>query len=265
MTTARLNDVTVSDPVSQNDSLVFYMKYAPTFVINLDRSPDRLVSALARLEERGFTNVTRWPGVDGKLANLAAEWSSLQIELPEEYRGTTKLSGRGFKLTQQGCALSHYKLWQHMIDNGIPVINVFKNDVGFHSEFDRLAPIYLDETPLDYDIMYMGQFLLGRTPNNKIVTQPCYCTHAYSITLSGAKKLWRQFHMLRCGEMYSIDAMIMDLMLGKRLQIEKHNRLVYYAWNATMYPEKKMKKYNERAMGLVYQDGDAFRSLIDCP
>jgi GR25 family glycosyltransferase involved in LPS biosynthesis len=137
-------------------------------------------------------------------------------------------------------------IWKEMIDNNIPYMTIFEDDILFHHLWDTLAPSYFKKTPTDYDILYIGSQIQGESKYH-IDQVPVYCTHAYIITLEGAKKLY-DLIINEPNGMYTIDGMLIDLMHAKRFK--------WYIWNGSFYPpEKKMAEgWNIRNNGLVYQD-----------
>lgn len=213
----------------------------PCFVINMDRCADRLEQSMTRVHNAGFRNVTRWRAIDAKVDDLSTAWS---IHCSKN-RTFTQYPG------EQGCALSHLNLWKHIIEHQIPKAVVFEDDVLFHSDWDTLAPQYFAETPNDWDILYLGSQIDGEHQARVIQTR-VYCTHAYMVTLQGAKKLYD--FVLNATQMCVIDCILRDGMLMETPPF------VWYVWNGMMYPDSRRgtnPHWVIRNTGLVYQDDSA--------
>lgn len=86
-----------------------------------------------------------------------------------------------------GCYDSHLNLWKLIIENSLKNVLILEDDVIFNNNKEILQHI-----PEDYDIFYMG-FEGGKNiPVNNFIgcpTRPA-CTHAYAISLKGAKLLY---------------------------------------------------------------------------
>jgi GR25 family glycosyltransferase involved in LPS biosynthesis len=238
----------------------------PTFLINLDRCPERLQSATSALTDAGFTQINRCRAVDAFNDDLNQAWAVHGS--PRKDPSDPEFS---IYLGRQGCALSHFKIWKHIIDNNIPVANVFEDDIMFHPEWATLHPIFFEETPKDFDIIYMGSkhetYDEPGTRPKHIQTSPVYCTHAYTITLAGATKLYNLLIKDPRG-VSTIDNHIRRYMVyfnsfrSSNPNIKLH--VTWYAWNATTYPctQADMEgDFKWRNMGLVFQDV-SFPSVI---
>jgi len=162
-----------------------------TYVINLDRRPDRL--------QRLTVKATRWPAVDGRTLQLTPGLRQL-------------LANNDFfwKKAVAGCALSHLGLWTQLANSGAPGYLILEDDAtvepGWLDAWNRL------ELPGDTDIVYLGGVLppnktgfataieavgpgLGRVKLNQLFGQPVpsryfhFCAYAYYLTARGAKRL----------------------------------------------------------------------------
>lgn len=225
----------------------------PCYVLNMDKCQDRMQLALKRIGEAGFQNVKRFRGVDAECDDLDAAWAvhgsprfdTSDREFCVEYKG------------KQGCALGHYGIWKDIIDNNVPCAIIFEDDVEFHSRWKELAKSYWEHTPRDFDILYLGSQVDMPMEGNIIVT-PVFCTHAYMITLQGAKKLYDL--CLRCPEGTStIDCKIINTMKRAFATGGREMPFKWYVWNATMFPDPnacKRSDWIKRNSGLVFQDSD---------
>lgn len=126
---------------------------APTYLINLDRRPERLSSALHHLRMAGFADITRFAAVDGADHNaLIAAWDVLDLPPVGEEWWSDPLRSAG----QQGCFASHLLLWRHIARAAAPCTWVFEDDVRFADGWRHLAPIYFARSQRPWDILYVG-------------------------------------------------------------------------------------------------------------
>jgi hypothetical protein len=115
----------------------------PVFYINLDKDAKKNQETLHRLEQAGFTNINRFPGILGETKKL-------------------------------GCALSHRALLSELEIDG-PFI-VFEDDIHLSDSFDPVI-----EIPDDADAYYLGlsKFALnaGVTSNDLLVEKIDYTNY----------------------------------------------------------------------------------------
>jgi len=111
-----------------------------------------------------------------------------------------------------GCALSHLYVWKTFLKTHKKYAIVFEDDIILDDityNLSEVIPIYVQQTPQDFDILYLGSLGSDYIPNfftismsllnmsveykdiNDYVKQPsvALATHAYVISRSGAKKL----------------------------------------------------------------------------
>ena len=113
----------------------------PAYVINLDRSTDRL----ARFRDRNrHLEIARAPGVDGAVIDRTALVAQGCIDPGLDY-------GAG----AIGCALSHIRLWQSAAAEGRGV-TVFEDDAIISHHFEPRANDVLEFIPPDWDIVHWG-------------------------------------------------------------------------------------------------------------
>lgn len=167
---------------------------APVFVINLDRRSDRWGVVQSRLIEAGFVNVYRVRGVDGSSSSavnsLPQEWAAFGSPKfdPIDPSFVNPRTGLG----KQGCTLSHLNLLALIVEKRIPLALVFEDDVRFHEDWHRLAPLHLSQTPASFDLLYLGaRFGLNIIPKRSVCQAPVMCLHAYAVTCEGAALMLR--------------------------------------------------------------------------
>jgi len=238
----------------------FFIK---TYLINLDRSPERLQVVFPRLLAAGFTNIERISGVDGVLMHinktLSNEW---------EKHGSPKFANHHSisfdKLLQkhigrEGCMLSHLNIWKKIIEmeniEDRTMFTVFEDDIDFHEKWNKLVPDYYNRTPKDFDILFIGNEIDIACADTTICKLPTYCTHAYIITRAGAQKLYNLLLNYPNG-IYTIDHMLYDYMKAGVCPFN------WYCWvNPTIQNIRWKYSRNKKTTGLVLQN-DEFPSLI---
>lgn len=114
-----------------------------TYLINLDKDTSRLKYVLNECKNNGV-NPIRVPGVLG---------SALSEEL-EKY--TTHFCQLFCTKSLIGCALSHMKCWQMIIDNDDPEAMIIEDDVEFEPNFLQLFMAKYQDLPSSYDICFVG-------------------------------------------------------------------------------------------------------------
>lgn len=182
-----------------------------TFVINLDRSPDRWRQISSTLTQE-FFDFERVAAIDGNKSgdiSLHASWLSRVLI----YGGLSK--------SEIACYLSHKQIWQKIIDENIPLALILEDDAvplkGCRQAIDDMDPssIGLDMIRLH---IYNANKVLNkkrlRTSGASLNNYDIYfqvglisSATAYIITRQGAKKLltadkivapvdWWSFHAL---------------------------------------------------------------------
>jgi len=225
---------------------------APCFLLNMDECTERLHTSMERIKEAGFTNIVRIRGIDARKDDLIESW---------KHHGSPSFDPADKEFVQypgkQACALGHYNMWKKIIDENIPFVTVFEDDVEFHCMWHTLSPAYYESTPKDFDILYLGSQLDMNVPGHVCVA-PVFCTHAYIITLNGAKKLYDICLHNKKGTS-TIDCMLIDEMKQAFFSQGKHYPFLWYVWNGTSFHDPKAlksKDWAKRNTGLVFQDVD---------
>lgn len=227
---------------------------APLFLVNLDRCTERLETSMERIQKAGFTNIQRWRATDATQEHELEEgWKEL---------GTPKIDIRDIAFKKykgaQGCAITHYRLWKHMVEKKIPYAVVMEDDVAFHKHWNVLSPIYYEVTAKNYDILYLGNYNDNNMLLAPIVITPVFCTHAYVITLEGAKKLL-SLCLKRTEGVFTLDSMLVFYMRKAIAAQGAFYPFRWYVWNGQLFPDDEYMVDNvlaKRNTGLVFQDGN---------
>lgn len=227
---------------------------APLYLINLDRCPERWEVSQERIKAAGFTNVQRWRATDAQQEEeLQKGWEEL---------GNPKIDVRdtSFKKYKgaQGCAITHYRLWKHMVQQKIPFVVVMEDDVAFHKHWNVLSPIYYEVTAKNYDILFLGNYNENNMLLAPIIVTPVFCTHSYIITLEGARKLL-SLCLKRPEGTFTIDNMLVYYMRKAVAMQGAFYPFRWYVWNGQLFPDEEYTVDNilaKRNTGLVFQDGN---------
>ncbi len=109
----------------------------PIFVINLERDVDRRVYMEAELAKLNLS-AEFVPGVDGKALG-AGELSVLNKSRSLRVYGVEMLPA------EIGCYLSHYRLFQRMVDDDVPYALILEDDLEFDLSFPEVVEVLLRE------------------------------------------------------------------------------------------------------------------------
>ena len=232
----------------------------PVYVINMDRDSDRLITCTERLSKAGFTNINRWKAVDGRMDNISEEWSKYGNPLFDS--SDTRFLDIKESPFKQGAILSFLGLYKHIIDNNIPWVVIFEDDVVFHNAWNELGPMYFNATPKDYDLLYMGHHC-GCGKPYKILKVPVYCQHATILSLKGVTDIYNRVLSEPSG-IRTLDCLINHFMYQSLAFPKVMPFSNWYVWNTEMFPDNTASKDPQHAhkdMGLVFQEYIKERSL----
>ncbi len=158
------------------------------YLINLDRSPDRLAAAAARLCAAGLPYV-RVAGVDGRAMSREERRRSVR---PWRF---FLVHGRFPTPGECGCSLSHNALFRRMLEDGAPAAIAFEDDVDPDPEALRaaLAQIEARLDPAAPDIFLLSNHDCQPTPPGGAGILPAspeaLFSEAYVLTAAAARRL----------------------------------------------------------------------------
>jgi len=135
---------------------------------------------------------------------------------------------------------SHQEIWQHLITNNIPVATVFFEKVEFHPLYKDLSTDFMDATPEDWDVIFIGNWLQHHT-DHYVDRQPTAKSFAYMITLEGAKKLLAKWPMNM-----SATALEQEMF---QCMVETPLAFTWYCWSGIKFP---CDLGDETGTGLVF-------------
>lgn len=167
------------------------------YLINLKRRPVRRKRMLASLKELGI-KVKMFDAVDGK-SLTDQQVKDMGIKMLPGYKDP--YGKRPLTMGEIGCFLSHYLIWEEMINNGLDKVLVLEDDVRFEPDFRNQLQHLLQEanalsSEYPWELIYIGR---KRFHSNPVTMVPgasalawaeyTYWTLGYAISLRGARKL----------------------------------------------------------------------------
>jgi GR25 family glycosyltransferase involved in LPS biosynthesis len=200
------------------------------YVISLN-NPNKLLSKISKYN----LNTILINGVNG------SKLSSLEIN-----QNTKLLCSMFCPKSAIGIGMSHIKSWKEFIKSKKKLALFFEDDVVFVNNFRQKLDNAIENTPNDFDILYLGCFGCNDTVNiftlmgsgtgiinlnasyiNNYVKKPeiSLATHSYVLTRKGAKKL------IKCIDnniYYHIDYMMQYLIRNNQINAYSLNKRIVY-------------------------------------
>lgn len=170
------------------------MSLSKIFIINLERRKDKFFK-LKKLADIIGLEVERFIGVDGDKLTTDHLYDE-GVRLIPEYENM--FDQRPMRLGEVGCFLSHYKIWEHIVDYGLDEVLVLEDDIIFEHYFTQMTGEALSEARSlikDFDLIYLGRNALGKDgpsiKGSKLLREPgpSLTLSGYVITFEGARKL----------------------------------------------------------------------------
>ena len=126
-----------------NTTEKFENKNMSVYIINLDRSKDRLETIKKSLNDAQL-NFIRWNAVDGSKLNLNELINNKQLDPSNK-----------MMVGAIGCSLSHISLWKDAVTKNKNIL-VFEDDIFIPKDFKHKIQKYLNQLPRKWDILYLG-------------------------------------------------------------------------------------------------------------
>ena len=167
-----------------------------TYVLNLDRRPDRWDNFKNNCSEIDFLNYQRFSAVDG-----------LKIKSTEQLQRIFNNNDYNMKAGMVGCLMSHIKMYIELIYSDYDLFCILEDDITFTSNFDKkFLHLYNQLKNEKWDLIYIGHHIRNmenkhiefHTENlpiiEKVNTHKSFLkslggTTGYLISKSGAQKL----------------------------------------------------------------------------
>uniref|UniRef100_A0A914HCF8 Glycosyltransferase 25 family member n=1 Tax=Globodera rostochiensis TaxID=31243 RepID=A0A914HCF8_GLORO len=162
------------------------------YLINLQRRPERLAKMREVLRLVGL-DFNRFEAVDGQ--NLTGHELSTIRFLPGFEDPYFK---RPMKKGEIGCFLSHFKVWEDIVQNGHQRAIVLEDDVRFSPNGTLILKRIIEDltrTRLEWDLIYLGRKRIvsdeAFVPGHRFLSSVAYShwTLGYAISGTGARKL----------------------------------------------------------------------------
>lgn len=155
------------------------------FLINLDRSPDRLAIFERQAKSVGLGFV-RFPAIDG--LGQVPEW------LRDQFPSTS-----GLKPGEIGCYASHLCICKTMVEQELDTAIILEDDINFVPDFERIAAAAIERAPHGWDIIHLSSDFKRAAYPVAQLSEPSYDvvryarmpagSAAYAISRAGAMKL----------------------------------------------------------------------------
>lgn len=169
------------------------LSFSEIYMINLKRRTERRIKMEATMKQLGL-DYTYFEAVDGKTLTdevLIQKGITLLPEYADPYHK------RPMTMGEIGCFLSHYTIWQMMVDQQLEEVLVLEDDIRFEPYFNERAEKLMEEarTIGGWDLIYFGRKRLQENEaflpqsENFVKVSYTYWTLGYVISLEGAKKL----------------------------------------------------------------------------
>jgi glycosyl transferase, family 25 len=113
----------------------------PVFIINLDRSPERLSFIHEQAGQLGL-QVERFPAIDGKM--------SLPAWLAPQFASADRLTSG-----EIGCYASHLSLYRKLLDDKIEAAVVLEDDAQLPDDFAKIVAEAVKAAPKGWDIIHL--------------------------------------------------------------------------------------------------------------
>jgi hypothetical protein len=124
------------------------------------------------------------------------------------------------------------RLWRRVVDQALPYLLIFEDDVLPRPDVTSLGPTYWEDTPRDLDFIYLGNQMTVEPDfrDQRVVRALSWCTHAYIITLEGARRALALLSGLRVSGQ-GID--VLDTQVREWMSQEV---IQWGCWNGTRLP-----------------------------
>ena len=161
-----------------------------TFVINLDRRPDRWEKFREKIKKYNLLNYQRFSAIDGSKLKPNRKLNKI-------FEGNDYNMRKGIV----GAALSHLQLWIKLINSDNDFFLILEDDIEFIDDFQvKLTKIINEIKNINWDIIYLGHSAKHKKSNNENLKIEKYNfiqsinesyggAFAYIINKNGAEKM----------------------------------------------------------------------------
>jgi hypothetical protein len=191
-------------------------------MVYLSRHRARAEYSLAKLRAVGFANIALTEGVDAHTADVR------QIAATEGWSFRPDVKPGAI-----GCGLAKYRLWRRVVEEGLPYLLSFEDDVLPRPDLDSLGPGYWADTPRDIDFVFLGNQITVEPDDRdrRVVRALSWTSHAYVITHEGAR---RSVELLASPELGEGGSDVSDTQVRHWMS---QNLIRWACWNGTNLPK----------------------------
>lgn len=126
------------------------------FVISLMRRPTKLRRVISQLQHAGLS-ATIVDAIDGDAFTSQEEVANLGAQTLPGYCGH-KNTLPHLTTGQLGCFMSHFTIWQHMVENNIQTAMILEDDFDLQEDFSyRLGEMLEEARGEPWNLMYLGR------------------------------------------------------------------------------------------------------------
>ena len=126
-----------------------------------------------------------------------------EVELSKQFPDLfSDKNGQKLSKAEISLVMKHYTAFNDVIQNNFKNVVVFEDDIILCDDFDVKLNKYINQLPIDYDILWIGTCCNLHVPqinpslNVYLHRHGSRCTHAYVISQQGCKKLLNYFHTI---------------------------------------------------------------------
>jgi len=194
-------------------------------IINLAKNKERKQAMEEKIQKTCLSNYIYMDAVYGKTELHKYDFEIIPNYI-DPYKNTPIYVGT------IGCTLSHYCVWNYIVENNIEKLLILEDDTVFYDNFDSMLK-YILNLDMHYDMFYLNRYKLNHlydlgneieVNDNVVIPKYCYNASCYILTYNGAKKL--------------LNANLMKHFLP----IDEFLPIMY----DSDYPHKKYSKYYEK-------------------
>lgn len=188
-------EVQKSAYVNEKDMVPSKLGFKEIYVINLKRRKDRRVRMKKVLKLQGI-DFTIFDAVDSQ--NLNENYlDEMGINMLPDY--IDPYSQRALTWGEIGCFMSHFHIWNDVIEKGYDKVIVLEDDIRFQTSFVRKITDLMERietADFKWDLIYIGRKRLKNVQEYRVeeiegLVEPgySYWTLGYLLSKSGAEKL----------------------------------------------------------------------------
>jgi len=161
-----------------------------TFIIHMKKHAKRKEYIQNALKTTTIQNYAFFDAIDGEHDLHKYNFNVIEGWYDE-------IKKRKMTVSEIGCALSHYKIWETIVTNKIKQTLILEDDVVFLENFNEEYK-NIQNIPFDYDICFLGRTKLNELYNlgeeveineSLVIPKYSYNMQSYILTYEGACKL----------------------------------------------------------------------------